>query len=557
MEAGAASAVVDSFPAALSVDLLVEGMPEAGARTTGWSGDPGPWPDGTAMSRRDGGSVSEGKIAPVAPHALSSLPDSLTDLMGRSLRDEGEASSTATGSGPEASGPLVHTPASDLEDFPEARFPRPEHVRGLYVNAWAAGSAARIAALLETARRTEINAFVIDIKDASGYVSHASGVPMAREVGATGERRIRDLPGLLDRLEAEGIYPIARIVVAKDPVLASARPGLAIQDTSGGVWIDRKEIVWLNLYEPEVWRYHVDLAREVAAMGFPEIQWDYIRFPDAPEADLARAVFPGAKGRSRTDAVRGFLSYARESLSDLPVRSTADVFGVTTTFNRDIGLGQLWESFIDVVDVALPMVYPSHYWEGSFGYDEPNAYPYEVVRAALEDALRRSGRVHGAGLTRPWIQDFTLGRPVYGPAEVRAQIQAAYDVGIEEWILWNPSSRYTVGALEPTEGFLDEPLLRVAGVLTPASRRFLVIDSVEALPPAPDSLRLFHASPGDSAATLEPSAGVASDPVGEDSVDTAPADTVSVAADTLGPSAAIPSPVGDTLVPVEPPPAPR
>lgn len=384
----------------------------------------------------------------------------------------------------DASGPMIHTPAP-RSDFSDARFPRPEHVRGLYVNAWAAGSTRRMEALIDLARRTEVNSLVIDIKDATGFISHDTEVPLAHEIGATGERRIRDLPALLDRLEAEGIYPIARIVVVKDPILSTFRPELAVQDTAGGVWIDSKDIVWLNPYSRGVWEYHVQIAREVAEMGFPEIQWDYIRFPDAPESDMRRAVFPGSEGRSRAEAIRGFLAYARESLSDLPVRSTADVFGVTTSFNRDIGLGQLWESFIDVVDVALPMVYPSHYWEGSFGYRDPNAYPYEVVRAALRDALRRSERVDNAGLTRPWLQDFTLGAPMYGGAEVRAQIQAAYDVGIQEWILWNPSTRYTESALRPNGGFETEPLMRVAGVLAPVSRRHAVIDSVAALPPPP------------------------------------------------------------------------
>lgn len=390
--------------------------------------------------------------------------------------------------GPEGEGsPEVYAQAKPV-DFEDARFPRPEHVRGLYVNAWAAGSTTRMDALIDLARRTEINAFVIDIKDATGYISHTTEVPLAHEIGATEERRIRDLPGLLDRLEAEGIYPIARIVVVKDPILATFRPELAIQDTAGGIWIDSKEIIWMNPFEKGLWEYNVAIAREVAEMGFPEIQWDYIRFPDAPEADYARAVFPGSEGMPRTEAIRGFLTYAKDHLSDLPVRSTADVFGVTTSFRRDIGLGQLWESFIDVVDVALPMVYPSHYWEGSFGYAEPNAHPYEVVRAALEDAISRSAKVPGAGLTRPWIQDFTLGAPMYGAPEVRAQIQAAYDVGIQEWILWNPSTRYSEGALEPAEGFDSEPLVRVAGLLTPVSRRHLVIDSVASLPPVLDSM---------------------------------------------------------------------
>ncbi len=362
---------------------------------------------------------------------------------------------------------------------PGARFPHPDKVRGLYVNAWAAGSRNRLAGLLELAARTEINTFVIDIKDASGYVSHRTELPAVHEIGATEEIRIRDLPGVLERLEEAGIYPIARIVVVKDPLLSSARPELAVQDTAGGVWVDGKGIVWLNPYKTEVWEYHVALAREVALLGFPEIQWDYVRFPDSPVSDRERATYPGAAGQSKADAIRAFLEYSRDGLADLGVEVTADVFGVTTSASRDVGIGQVWESFIDVVDVALPMVYPSHYWPGSFGFDSPNAHPYEIVRSALRDAVRRSAVVDGAGRTRPWLQDFSLGEPKYGAPEVRAQIQATYDAGVEEWILWNPGSSYTQDALEPKGGFTAEPLIRVADEIIPLSRRYQLLDSAE------------------------------------------------------------------------------
>jgi hypothetical protein len=360
------------------------------------------------------------------------------------------------------------------------RFPRPRVVRGLYVNAWAAGSPGRMRSLLDMALRTEVNSLVIDIKDASGYLSHPTHVPLAHEIGASQEVRIRDLPNLLTQLEEERIYPIARIVIVQDPILAKYRPELAVTDTAGGVWIDSKGITWLNAYERDVWDYHIEIAREVAHLGFPEIQFDYVRFPDAPEEDMARAVFGAAEGRSKAGAIREHLDYARRELADLDVEFTVDVFGVTTSANRDVGIGQVWEAMIDRVDVALPMVYPSHYWRGSFGFAVPNAYPYEVVLRALRDAQRRSAGVEGAGTTRPWLQDFSLGQPTYAAAEVRAQIQATYDAGIEEWILWNPGSRYTESALEPVAGFENEPLSRVAGVLTPVSRRHAVMDSVAA-----------------------------------------------------------------------------
>jgi hypothetical protein len=353
-------------------------------------------------------------------------------------------------------------------------FQRPEHIRGIYLNAWLSGSRARTDELIEMARRTEINTFVIDVKDATGYVSYSTQVELAREIGADREIRIRDLPGLLTRLEAEGIYPIARIVVLKDHLLAEARSDMAIQDSTGGTWVDGRGDVWVNPYDERVWAYHVELAREAVEMGFPEIQWDYIRFPDRPVSELAAAVFPGAEGRTRSQAIRGFLTWTGEELADLEVPLTADVFGVATSIRRDVGIGQVWEDFIDVVDAALPMVYPSHYWEGSFGFQEPNAHPYEIVREALEWGLRRSREVEGAGTIIPWLQDFTLGSPRYGIPEVRAQILAAYDVGIQDWILWNASGRYTEGAFEPAGGWPDgvEPPIRLGGRVVPAESRW-------------------------------------------------------------------------------------
>lgn len=370
----------------------------------------------------------------------------------------------------------------EQDEWGTERFPYPDAVRGIYLNAWASGSSTRIEALLDLARRTEINTFVIDIKDATGFLSHRTEIPLAHEIGATEEIRIRDLPGLLARLEEEGIYPIARIVIVKDPLLIAARPDLAVQDTAGGVWVDSSDIIWLNPFHRDVWQYHLDIAKEVAAMGFPEIQWDYVRFPDAPRADLERAIFEGADGRTKAQGIRAFLNHAREELAEVGVMSTADVFGVTTSSARDVGIGQVWEAFIDVVDAALPMVYPSHYWQGSFGIQRPNAYPYEIVYRAMRDAARRSAAVEGAGVTRPYLQDFTLGAPRYEAPEVRAQIEATYDAGIREWVMWNPGSRYTEGAYAPEGGWpMDaEPLMRVAGGVYPVSRRHAVIDSVRA-----------------------------------------------------------------------------
>jgi hypothetical protein len=324
---------------------------------------------------------------------------------------------------------------------------KPDFVRGIYLNAWASGSARRRASLMQLADETEVNSFVLDAKDNTGYVSYHSAVAMVREIGAHCDLRIRNIREVLAELRDRGIYPIARIVVFQDPVLAEARPDLAIRHVDGGVWRDHHGQLWVDPYNQEVWDYHIDLAREAISLGFAEIQWDYVRFPDVPRDYMRNAIYPAQAGRSRTDAIREFLLYSREKLGDLNAPITADVFGLTVSASDDMGIGQRWDSLVDATDVLLPMVYPSHFARGSYGIAHPNARPYEVVRRAMEYAVQRSRDVPGAASIRPYLQDFSLGSPPYRAAEVRAQILGARDAGVEEWILWNASSRYTAAAL--------------------------------------------------------------------------------------------------------------
>jgi hypothetical protein len=356
------------------------------------------------------------------------------------------------GSPPELSviAPSARVGANRFPAIPAPLVPKPDAVRGIYLNAWAAGSSRRRAELIALAVRSEINAFVIDIKEA-GEVSYRSGIGLARAIGS-GRNYIPDPRSMLAELRAAGIYPIARIVVFKDPVLAEKRPEWAIRSTDGSLWRDRQGALWVDPYNRAVWDYNIDLAREAVLLGFSEIQWDYVRFPDVPARLMRNAVFAAREGRSRTAAIREFLQYSREKLADLGVAVTADVFGLTVSVRNDMGIGQLWEEMLDATDALLPMVYPSHFARGSYGIPVPNADPYRTVKIALEYAVRRSTGVTGAASIRPWLQDFSLGWPSYGAAEVRAQIQATYDAGLTEWILWNPGSRYTAAALAAPDG---------------------------------------------------------------------------------------------------------
>ena len=335
---------------------------------------------------------------------------------------------------------------------PVAHVPTPDTLRGLYVNRWAAlGS--KLRALIDVAKKTEINALVIDVKDDRGFVLYPSDVSLAQEIGADtadGHWMSRaKLRSVLDTLAAHKIYPIARIVVAKDPLLARAKLDLAIKRKSDlQPWLDKNGNPWLDPHHSEVWQYAADLAREAYHLGFSEVQFDYVRFPD--ERRLAtEATYPLANGRVRAQVIREQLGFLRSTLKPLPMRVTADVFGLTATDTTDMGIGQKWEMFVDQVDVVLPMVYPSHFARGTYKLRNPNAHPYQTIDNALKDAIDRSKPVANAARIIPWYQDFTLGSPHYYAEQVRAQKKAGYDNGFQSWILWNPKSNYTIAALEP------------------------------------------------------------------------------------------------------------
>src|SRR2546426_444837 len=199
----------------------------------------------------------------------------------------------------------------------------------------------------------------------------------------------------------------------------------------------------INAYNDSVWIYAAQLAQEAARMGFAEVQFDYVRFPDEPRERMATAIFPAHRsGETQREAVRRHIGLLRDRLKPLAVPVTFDIFGLTASATGDLGIGQVWEDFASVADVVLPMLYPSHYYRGAFGFAWPNGQPYRVVRSALNDALQRSRPLPGSAEIRPFLQAFTLGRrlPRYTPFEIREQIRAVEDLGITSWVLWNPRS---------------------------------------------------------------------------------------------------------------------
>jgi hypothetical protein len=315
-------------------------------------------------------------------------------------------------------------------------------IRALYVNRFAAQSAKRMHWLIGIADSTEINGLVIDMKDEFGLNFHSTNAEYRKNEGA-GHGMVRDVRALLDTLHAHNIFATARIVTFKDPTTAQANPSWTIRRPDGTIWQDKKGFSWVDPYNHALWDYNIGIAEELVHLGFDEIQFDYIRFPE-PYKSLPTQVFPASNGMSKPDLLAAFLKTAHERLNKLGVRSTADIFGFVATVHGPLEVGQWWEKLAPVTDVLLPMTYPSHFPHGSFGIARPNAEPYKIQRISIDTARVRDQKLGIAAPehVRPWIQAFSLGQPPYGASQIEEQKRGIYDAGYDGWVLWHPGSKY-------------------------------------------------------------------------------------------------------------------
>ncbi len=346
--------------------------------------------------------------------------------------------------------PTNPTPGPTPPEVMKLRTSLATPIRGLYVNRFAAQSSKKMKKLIAIADSTEINALVIDVKDEFGLNWHSSDPLLQKNEG--GMTKVANLKKLVDTINAHGILPVARIVVFKDSVAARVNPTHVIRKSDGAPWRDHKGLTWVNPYANAIWEYNFRVAEEAVRMGFGEVQFDYIRFPE-PFKSLPPQVFPESNGRSKPQALAEFLAAAKKRIDKLGVRTTADIFGLVTTVNGALEVGQAWEPLTKSVDVLLPMVYPSHYPHGAFGIARPNAEPYKVILTAINRARERNKALGGTTAdVRPWIQAFSLGQPKYGAHEIEEEKRAVYDAGYDGWVMWHPGSSYDIflPALEKT-----------------------------------------------------------------------------------------------------------
>ncbi|WP_427340386.1 putative glycoside hydrolase [Caloranaerobacter sp. DY30410] len=332
-------------------------------------------------------------------------------------------------------------------------------VKGIYLTGNTLAYDKRFYKLLDLVKTTELNAMVIDVKDDLGRLTYKSNVDMVNEIGADKQVKVDNFYEKMSILRENNIYPIARIVTFKDRLAGTKRPDLAIKTKDGKVWRDNSGNAWLNPYNREAWEYPIKIAEEAALMGFKEIQFDYVRFP----TDGNRSIIDYGEesiGKTKAEVIAEFLKYARERLEPKGVYVSADIFGLVTTVKDDMRIGQHLETLATSTDILCPMVYPSHYALGSYGVAYPDSQPYKIVYTSLSRAKARIDNIkteEPKAIIRPWLQDFSApwlkklyGKHYinYGPEQIRAQIKAVYDAGLEEWIFWNASNRYTEEGFE-------------------------------------------------------------------------------------------------------------
>lgn len=385
---------------------------------------------------------------------VATTPAPVVVERGRMVEEE-EAQETEDETEPETEG-------IEIDQAPERV---PVKVKGIYISAYVAGTPTMVDNLIAEMDRTEVNALVIDLKDDFGRVACEMDSPLVNEIGSE-KVYIRDVEGLMQKLKEHDIYAIARIPAFRDAWLGENRPDWCIKNADGSVFQDRDGNAWVNPYKKEAWDYLVEIATEAKRIGFDEVQFDYVRF--CTEKGMGNTVFEEAdvQGRSRTDIICEFMAYAYEKLKNEGLFVSADVFGaiINSGVNAD-SVGQIYGEMAKHLDYISPMIYPSHYADGNYGIDHPDMHPYETITAALADSRKE---LYFAGLdgshvaaVRPWLQDFTaswLANHIpYGGEQVREQIQATYDAGYDEWLLWDASCKYAWdGLLTPEAAAAEE-----------------------------------------------------------------------------------------------------
>jgi len=323
----------------------------------------------------------------------------------------------------------------------------PIKVKALYLTFWGASNNSSTAKnIMKIIDETEVNAVVVDVKNEYGSTSFWTTFEQANSYGAYENRTNRDMPKFMKKLKDKNIYTIARIVTFKDELQASNNPDYAIKlDSNGSIWRNHDNMAWVDPYDKRSHEYAISIAEEAAKVGFDEINFDYIRFPAKRRLRYSQV----NTQENRIKAIGDFLDLAQNRLRKYGVFISVDTYGNICWSKDDNNIGQTVSSLAKHTDYLSPMLYPSGFAKGSFYFEHPSEYPYEVIFRSIRNIKDRVDLRR----VRPWLQyfkDYAHKRRYYKKEEIRQQIRAADDINASGWMMWSPSSRYHSEYFTPT-----------------------------------------------------------------------------------------------------------
>lgn len=322
----------------------------------------------------------------------------------------------------------------------------PEQSKGIYIPSKRLQNVENYIKLL---RDTKMNTVVIDMKDDNGYLTF---MPQNDNLKGMAKESvlIEDMGATIRRLNENGIYTIARVVAFKDNTYTKLHPESAIKDKEGNVYATNQGDRWLDPFNKDNWNYLLEICNEIISLGFNEIQFDYVRFHES----MKETTIDLEHNQLKPQIITQFIQYISEALHKKNIKVSADVFGAIILSDIDAEIvGQDFGEMSQYLDYISPMIYPSHYADGTFGIEKPHLAPYEIIFRILKRAEERLNEQEGkTAQIRPWLQDFTLAnkKPYlkYGVKEIKEQIQGAEDAGVKDWLFWNAAGNYTEEGLQ-------------------------------------------------------------------------------------------------------------
>ena len=334
--------------------------------------------------------------------------------------------------------PLVRSAPVQVSNVPKSAF---FEAKGIYVNRYSA-SCKKIIQLADQLAAAGGNTVILDAKDMSGKLAYPSKVPFAREIGASHDPVIEDPIKLLHHLRRKGLHIVARVVLFYDPLLAAQKPEFVLRSSlNGGPLMEHGKAAWVDPSVSAVQNYNLEIAKELAAMGVDEIQFDYIRFPtmEATPSPAAGSLDPRIP---RHQIITNFLAKAQRELASYQVLLSIDVFPIMAWLRpRDLQMtGQKIEDLAHHCDVLSPMIYPSHFFGSFQGVPHPGDHPFLFVS---ETCQRFSKYVEGTDVTlRPWIQGFPLGTRNYDDQYILEELRALTQSKSIGWLFWSAGNSY-------------------------------------------------------------------------------------------------------------------